>query len=245
MGKFKRFAEKASKILNTEIIKKDNKIIKMSFRIFKIILIALLTVIGGIAVLFAVVYFYGNAVIFDYTDNIQCASRLVMPDYDPRADGYLMKYPHFANTLFLQGQSQDENGKIISTAGISLVVYGGPSGVDYKKVYIYEAVNEPIRSWVFVISAKYHDRVNVDYTVENNGKTLTVLFKGTAEQDGEKIPIEQKFVFDIENADVDNLPKWVNEDEMSDDARQWIKEWHNMYLSDDHAVPSWGEWLFG
>lgn len=235
MSKIKRFMEKVSSISNIVIIKEDNKIIRTTSRFVKVILIVLLTVAVGWLILSPAIAFFGNMVIFDYMDNEQCISTIISRDFDPKAEGYLMKYPFFANPLILSGVSPGSVGY-----GGLLAVYNIPTGVDDEKINIYEAVNSPIRVWVFAISAKYHDRLNVDYTVEKNGKTLTVIFSGTADWEGEKIPIEQKFVFDIENADVDNLPKWINEDEICDEVKEWKEYWSN---PNEVPMPSWAEWL--
>lgn len=201
-------------------------------RFAEILLIAFLTILGGAAIVCAIIYFWGNAIIFDYVEN----ERYIVRDFDPRDEGYVCKYPFFANPLMCA-----EPTVVANEHGLSFMILSYPEGIKDEKLKVYTAVNNPIDAWTYVVTVKYHSRVNIDYTVENDGKTLTVTFSGTVEQDGEKIPIEEKLIFDIENADVDNLPKWVNEDEVRDEVKEWYK-----YIDDptEENRPSWALWVF-
>lgn len=201
-------------------------------RFVEILSIALLSILGGYVIVLAIIYFWGNAIIFDYVEN----ENYIVRDFDPRDEGYVCKYPFFANPLMMAEPTVNANA-----IGMTSMVLSFPTGVKDEKLYVYSAVNGPIDAWIHAVIVKYHSRVNIDYTVENDGKTLTVTFSGTVEQDGEKVPIEEKLIFDIENADADNLPKWVNEDEVCDEVKEWYK-----YLDDptEENRPSWALWIF-
>ena len=84
----------------------------------------------------------------------------------------------------------------------------------YKEVEVYSAVNLPLQQWAWSISVLHEgEEIDIGYDVENDGKTIKVDFSGTAGD----TPVEKEFVFDIQNASLDNLPRWINRVEEDDE----------------------------
>lgn len=141
-------------------------------------------------------YFYASEIRFDHCDaDVYVDSA----DLDTlRESGCQMIYPFFGNSVSL-------------TRGRH---YSYPLGIGKGNETVYSTVNSVIHSWAEETVTTYQNRVNVGYSVQNDGKTLTVAFGGSVYPygiDSEAVPIEKTFVFDIENAGVDNLPKLINE----------------------------------
>lgn len=195
-------------------MKKTKKVLAITASV--ILSLALVSVIA-----LAAYYLYAETVIFDHKN---CST--VISDVDPakeNIEGYSLNYPFFGNPTALNG-----------TAGrtYSLTFFSGGE----KNICIYDAVNDPIYIWVEYLYNKYRGRVNLDYTLEQDSKTISVSMSGNL-NDGEKtVFVEQKFVFDIENAAPDHLPVWANGDEISDEFREYIDYVNNPC---DDTVPDW------
>ena len=159
----------------------------------KILLTALAALVLAGAIGFMILYFNVNAIRFDYVK----AGMGV-----PSTNSHVV-YPFFGNKLML---------------GESGAMYSPPLGLGMKNIRVYLAVNDPISTYTHWIIRQYEGGVQItDYIVENDGKTLTVKLSGTANNGGETIPIEKVFIFDIENASLDNLPTWTNRTEADND----------------------------
>ena len=154
----------------------------------KILLIALasLVLIGAIA--FTVLYINVNAIRFDYVDG--GFNRVGVNDN--------ITIPFFGNKLMLT-----DGGN----------VYGPPLGLGMKNIDIYMAVNSPISAYAQWTASQYENGVQINYEVENDGKTLTVKLFGSGDNGEKTEPIEKVFVFDIENVSLDNYPTWTNRTE--------------------------------
>ena len=135
-----------------------------------------------------------------------------------------LKYPFFGNPLTVS----EETGS----------TYHFPLGAGEKNLYVYDAINYPIYSWMYYMRMRYKNGVAVDYTVEMGSEYITVNFFGTLTENDEVIPIEQRFVISIKNASPDNLPTWENEDEISEGFKGYLA-----YLDDNTKVPDWLEKL--
>lgn len=135
-----------------------------------------------------------------------------------------LKYPFFGNPLTVS----EETGS----------TYHFPLGAGEKNLYVYDAINYPIYSWMNYMRTRYKNDVAVDYTVEMGSEYITVNFFGTLTENDEVIPIEQRFVISIKNASPDNLPTWENEDEISEGFKGYLA-----YLDDNTKVPDWLEKL--
>jgi hypothetical protein len=164
-----------------------------------VILISALLVLSA----FAGLYLYSEAVIFDHRDSSEVHSTI------SPAEGFSVKYPFFANPMALSGSG----GR-----SYTLTLLNGGE----KNIEVYEAVNAPVYIWVDYLYNRYRGRVNLDYSLEQDGKTITVSMSGNVYEGENSIPVEQKFVFDIENADSDQLPKWINEEETDEEYREFF-----------------------
>lgn len=164
-----------------------------------VILISALLVLSA----FAGLYLYSEAVIFDHRDSSEVHSTI------SPAEGFSVKYPFFANPMALSGSG----GR-----SYTLTLLNGGE----KNIEVYEAVNAPVYIWVDYLYNRYRGRVNLDYSLELDGKTITVSMIGNVYEGENSIPVEQKFVFDIENADSDQLPKWINEEETDEEYREFF-----------------------
>ena len=164
-----------------------------------VILISALLVLSA----FAGIYLYSEAVIFNHRDSSEVHSTI------SPVEGFSVKYPFFANLMALSGSG--------GRAYTLTLLNGGEKNTD-----VYEAVNAPVYIWVDYLYNRYRGRVNLDYSLEQDGKTITVSMSGNVYEDENSIPVEQKFVFDIENADSDQLPKWINEEETDEEYREFF-----------------------
>ena len=164
-----------------------------------VILISALLVLSA----FAGIYLYSETIIFNRRDSSEVHSAV------PPVEGFSVKYPFFANSMALSGS----DGRAYT---LTL-----PNGGE-KNIEVYEAVNAPVYILVDYLYNRYRGRVNLDYSLEQDSKTITVSMSGNVYEDENSIPVEQKFVFDIENADSDQLPKWINEGEMDEEYRDFF-----------------------
>ncbi len=176
-----------------------NKTKRTALIVISVLLISALLVLSA----FAGIYLYSEAVIFDHRDSSEVHSTI------SPAEGFSVKYPFFANPMALSGS----DGR-----SYTLTLLNGGE----KNIEVYEAVNAPVYIWVDYLYNRYRGRVNLDYSLELDGKTITVSMIGNVYEGENSIPVEQKFVFDIENADSDQLPKWINEEETDEEYREFF-----------------------
>lgn len=161
----------------------------------KILLAALTAFVLVGATAFAIYFVNVNAIRFDTVSQRR---------YSGNSEFLL---PVFGNKLMLE-----EGG-----------VYSSLFNLGMKNLDVYDEVNAPIQLYSVIISTKYDSVQLTDYEVINEGgKTLTVTLRGTADDGGETVPIEKVFVFDIEDASLDNLPTWTNRTEEDDEVYQYL-----------------------
>ncbi|MCH5199657.1 MAG: hypothetical protein J1F60_01765 [Oscillospiraceae bacterium] len=192
----------------------------------KIRLIILCSILGLILLFFAflgALYLYSNAVVFGHRDTSEVGSFLT--DADALAADYPVNYPWFGNPLMLIGGT----GR-----GFAIIFRDG----GMKNIDVYMAVNDTIVTWIDYLSYRYDRRITLDYTMEQNSKTISVHFTGTAEDNGSIVPIDRSFIYNIENASPDNLPKWLNEDDMTDEYKEYINYRFNYETA---PMPAWLE----
>ena len=193
---------------------------KKTVKIPVIIISVLLALILLIAIGCGALYLYSDAVIFDHRD-VSAVSLSEFIDAPP--DSYSVNYPWFGNPMMLSGG----DGRTFSlTLG---------SGGE-KNVWVYTAVNNPIDTWVDYLGARYDGRFSLDYTMEQDSKTISVHLTGTADDNGSSVPLEQSFIFNIENASPENLPTWLNEDDLTDEYKEYL----NFLLNYETVpMPAW------
>lgn len=186
----------------------------------KISLVILAALAVAAVLSLGIFYLYAEAVIFDHRD---CS--VTMSSVDPaEAEGYSINYPFFTNPVG------------IDNAAGRIYFLGFIVGNDNKNLNVYEAVNAPIYLWVDYLYGKYGGHINLDYTLEQDKKNISVNMSGNLNDGKNDVPIEQKFVFDIENAAPDNLPRWINENEISEGYREYLNFVTN---PGDTVAPDW------
>lgn len=180
---------------------------------FGIILIA--------AAFFGIYYLIADSLIFDYI-NVRAEVSFLASPYDKSGEKEIM-FPFFGNPLTISEES--------STS------IGFPLGAGKKNISVYDAVNEPIYTWVQYMKWRYDNNTVIDYTVEMDKEHITVNFSGTLTQDGRVTPIKQEFAFSIADASTENLPVWLNDEEISEGFKEY---WIYLY-EDSTKVPNWLE----
>lgn len=190
-------------------------------------LIILSSILGLILLLFATLglfYLYADSVVFDHRDTSQVPIRVEIDA--PSNDEYPVNYPWFGNPLMLHWDS-----------GRGFGLFFGHGGE--KNIKVYMAVNDPIVMWIDYLGERYDRRFTVDYTMEQDSKSISIHFKGTAEDDdGSVIPLNQSFLFNIENASSVNLPKWLNQEEMDGECAEY---WDFLLNYETVPMPAWLE----
>lgn len=160
----------------------------------KIVIIAVVSVVVLAAAGFLGLYINASAIRFDYYN-----AHTMVADENSEAlseQGFGVNYPYFGNKAVMEDAH----------------VFSFPFGIGEENIPIYQAINTVLDRWALDISREYNNLVKCDYTVENNGKILTVDFDVTAYPDGldgEPQTIEKTFIFDIENVKADNPPKLI------------------------------------
>ena len=192
----------------------------------KIRLIILSSVLGLFLLLFAVLgllYLYADSVVFAHIDSTDVAIR---EGIDIHFDDYPINYPWFGNPMMLNEGAAGTYGLFCGSGG-------------YKNIDVYMVVNDPIDLWVRYLSIRYDRRFTLDYTLEQDSKTISVYLTGTAyDDDGSAVPLDQSFLFNIENASPENLPMWLNEEDMDDECNEF---WNFMINYETTPMPAWIE----
>ena len=197
---------------------------KKAMKIPVVILLVLLTVILLVVITVGALYLYSNLVVFDHRDTSEVPVRVEIDA--PSNDEYPVNYPWFGNPLMLYGGTGRDFALVFSNGG-------------EKNIDVYMAVNDPITMWVNYLGERYDRRFTLDYTMEQDSKNISVYFTGTAEDnDGSTIPLNQNFLFNIENASPDNLPTWLNEGEINNECMEY---WDFLLNYETTPMPDWLE----
>ena len=171
-------------------------------------------------------FIYADSVIFDHRDTYDVPIRVGIDA--PSNDEYPVNYPWFGNPMMIPSH---DSGRIYA------IPFGGAG---LKNLDVYDAVNDPIGMWIYYLGVRYDRRFTLDYTMEQDSKRIVVYFTGTAEDgDGSTVPLDQTFLYDIENASPDNLPTWLNEEDLSEECKEywffyitnWIPCWNGLKKS--------------
>lgn len=86
-----------------------------------------------------------------------------------------------------------------------------PFDFDASIMDCYLEVQEPCFEYAASVAKKYDNNADLTFTTENTGKLFTIKFTGTGyPENGEPEPLERTYIFDIEGANVNKLPRLVN-----------------------------------
>lgn len=186
-----------------------SKPIRIILHILKAVLITICVLVALLAAAGGIYYLYADQIRFDYVDGNMS---VVTDDYElderMREEGYGVHYPFFGNSATL---TENSGG-----------VKGYPLGASEKNEPVYKRVQAPISDYYWGLMDEYENNIKMSYDVTNDGKLLTVTFDVTAypggiENEGVKTDengdaIGKTFVFDIENASLQRLPKLISEE---------------------------------
>ena len=92
---------------------------------------------------------------------------------------------------------------------------GQPFGVPMELDPCYYEVDNACMDYGFLVAKKYNNNADLDFTVENTGKVLTIKFTGTGyPENGDPKPLERTYIFDIDGVGKDKIPVLLNRDEI-------------------------------
>lgn len=75
----------------------------------------------------------------------------------------------------------------------------------------YAEVDNACKEYAWKVRDKYNCNADLNFTVDHTGNLLTIKFTGTGyPENGEPEQLSRTFIFDIEGAGADKLPKLVN-----------------------------------
>ena len=162
-----------------------------------ITLIVILSVILIAAIVLGICYLNADALKFEHADSSWLIGL-------PIKEGSSINYPHFGNLMTLD---LDSSGKFAGT----VAPFMGTGGRKNLVVYV-----------EYLARRECSEGINLDYTVKQDNKTITVSLNGTGtDSSGKNVSIDKALVFDIENASVENLPIWVNENEACEEFKEY------------------------
>lgn len=91
-----------------------------------------------------------------------------------------------------------------------LIAYSGIE-FDARLTDCYKEVQSPCCDYALAVAIKYQNNADLTFTVENTGKLLTIKFTGTGyPENGEPVDLSRTYIFDIDGAGVNKLPRLVN-----------------------------------
>lgn len=187
-----------------------------------ITLIVILSVILIAAIVLGICYLNADALKFEHADSSWLIGL-------PIKEGSSINYPHFGNLMTLD---LDSNGKFAGT----VAPFMGTGG--RKNLVVYDAVNNVVFANVdYLARRECSEGINLDYTVKQDNKTITVSLNGTGtDSSGKNVSIDKALVFDIENVSAENLPIWVNENEACEEFKEY---WYYLNNTGTVDMPEW------
>lgn len=75
----------------------------------------------------------------------------------------------------------------------------------------YLEIDRTCYTYAHIVSNKYKNNADLNYEVEHSGNLLMIKFSGTGyPENGEPETLDKTFIFDVEGAGADKLPRLVN-----------------------------------
>ncbi|MCM1164712.1 MAG: hypothetical protein NC299_00680 [Lachnospiraceae bacterium] len=128
--------------------------------------------------------------------------------------------PHFDNyeiTYFIFGEAAEDVKEMQAENGYGVYYpdfyYCNPTTEDI--VDCYAEVEEAMMSYAQYVAARYNNKARLDPEVEYTKTRLTIRFTGTGYlENGLTEPLDRTYIFDIEGAGKNKLPKLLNKAEI-------------------------------
>lgn len=131
------------------------------------------------------------------------------------SDYYKLDFDHYETMVM--AKTIEERDKAIENSRITYPTFKGNTIVwswidhDIRLVDCYVEVQSPCYQYAMSVWKKYGENAELNFTLENTGKLLTIKFTGTAyPENGEPVDLSRTYIFDIDGAGVSKLPRLVN-----------------------------------
>lgn len=133
------------------------------------------------------------------------------------SDYYKLDFDNYETKVMATGETIEERNKAIENSRITYPTFKGDmivwSWIDYdiRLTDCYVEVQSPCYQYAMSVWKKYGENAELNFTLENTGKLLTIKFTGTAyPESGESVDLSRIYIFDIDGAGVSKLPRLVN-----------------------------------
>lgn len=133
------------------------------------------------------------------------------------SDYYKLDFDHYETMVAATGWTIGEEQEAVEKSHVTYPTFKDNtivwSWIDYdvRLIDCYVEVQSPCFEYAMSVWKKYGENAELDFTIENTGKLLTIKFTGTAyPENGETIDLARTYIFDIDGAGVSKLPRLVN-----------------------------------
>lgn len=170
----------------------------------KVILIILSTVIGAVLVL-------GGAALGAYMYDIS------IPHFDNYYIGEDGMYAGISDELFRDRDALNAYYESLRAEGyhVRYPDFWYSNNFTDDLVYCYAEVQDPLQSYALYVARRYNNRARLDPEVECTKTRLTIKFTGYGVlDDGTREDLARTYIFDIEGAGRNKLPKLLNKAEI-------------------------------
>lgn len=133
------------------------------------------------------------------------------------SDYYKLDFDHYETKVMATGWTIEEEQEALKKSRITYPTFKGNLIVwslfdyDIRLTDCYVEVQSPCYEYAMSVWKKYGENAELNFTLENTGKLLTIEFTGTSyPENGEPIDLSRTYIFDIDGAGVNKLPRLVN-----------------------------------